>query len=223
MMFKKVLFVMPALNEEAHIGKVIREIQKIEVNADVVVINDASTDRTKELAKEMGAFVISLPVRLGYWRALQTGLLYGYHEGYQFFITIDADGQHPPSEIPLVKGPLVDKEADVVIGSCPERGNLQKKLAWSFFRFITGLQIKDLTSGFRGYSRRAVEVLIDVDLTIFDNADIVSLLILKKLGFNIKEVPVKMKGRSGRSRIFHSPFAIMRYLMLSTLISLSKR
>jgi glycosyltransferase involved in cell wall biosynthesis len=85
--------VIPAHNEEEDIGQVIRDL-KSRSNFPVVVIDDASTDRTRESAMENGATVIPLAVQLGAWGATQTGLRYAQRNGFEYAITMDADGQH---------------------------------------------------------------------------------------------------------------------------------
>ena len=218
------IFVIPALNEEKTLPPLLRNLFSLFPTAEVVVVDDASQDKTAQRAYAEGATVLRLPFRLGYWGALQTGLLYGYRRGYEIFLTLDADGQHPPEEALNILRALEKTGASVVVGSCPERGNISKKIAWAFFRFLTGLKVIDLTSGFRAYRRQAVEILIDLDFLVLDNADLASLIVLHQRGFNIVEVPVKMKARNvGASKIFASPTKILRYLIFSFILSVSKR
>lgn len=218
------IFIIPALNEENTLPFLLRRLFSLFPNAEVVVVDDASEDETARLAATEGATVLRLPFRLGYWGALQAGLLYGYRQGHEIFITMDADGQHPPEETLNILKVLEESSADIIIGACPERGNMLKKMAWSFFRILTGLKVKDLTSGFRAYRRPAVKILIDVDFLVLDNADLASLIVLHQQGLNIIEVPVKMKDRSlGKSKIFASPIKILRYLLFSFILSISKR
>ncbi len=228
MRFPQVLIIIPAYNEEDTVGEVVKKTKEIvlkaELEAEIVVVNDGSEDNTSLAAKKAGAEVIDLITNLGYWGALQTGMLYGYEKGFEYFVTMDADGQHLPEEIPKLLKPLMNESVDVVIGSCIERGGISKKIAWTFFRYLTGLKIKDLTSGFRAYNRNAVRVLIDYHYTIFDNADLASLLILAKNKCKMSEVVVKIKDRfKGESKLFSSPFKILKYMFYSFIISLSLR
>jgi glycosyltransferase involved in cell wall biosynthesis len=225
---EKLIIIIPAYNEAKSISSVIKEVKKVipqvQISASIVVIDDGSTDQTFKVAKREGVTVLRHIINLGYWGALQTGMLYGYHKGAEYFITLDADGQHLPEEIPKILTPLLKKEADVVIGSCIERGGFSKKLAWTFFRFLTGLKIKDLTSGFRAYNLKAVKLLIDYHYTIFDNADLASLLLLTESGCKIKEVSVQFGERlEGNSKLFSSPFKILKYLIYSVVISISQK
>ena len=152
MAFSEVLIIIPAYNEEETISEVIQDLKEVlkkhHLSAEILIINDGSTDNTGIKAKKTGCTVLNLIINLGYWRALQTGFLYGYYKNFRYFITMDADGQHLASEIlPLIKE-LKEKKVDVVIGSYPERGGIAKKLVWFLFNFLTGLNVKDLTSGF---------------------------------------------------------------------------
>ncbi len=218
------IFIIPALNEEKTIGHVVAELKRLFVPAQILVVNDASTDRTPEKAAENGAEVISLPLRLGYWGAIQTGLLYGYRKGFKYFVTLDADGQHLPKEATKILKPLYEKRAEVVVGSFLKRGTLSKKMAWSFFRKLTGITLKDLTSGFRAYSRRAVAILIDPDFLVVDNPDLLILLALKEKNMSFLEVEVEMRPRlEGSSKLFFSTFKILDYMILSSILALSKR
>ncbi|OAQ21131.1 glycosyltransferase family 2 protein [Thermosulfurimonas dismutans] len=218
------IIIIPAFNEETTIKEVILGIKQILKDVEIVVINDRSTDGTAKEALKAGATVLDLPLKLGYWGALQTGFLYGYRKGFEYFVTMDADGQHPPEAVSKLLPPLKEKKAEVVIGACLERGGIAKKLAWKIFRILTGVKVKDLTSGFRAYSQRAVSLLIKEDLVILDNADLASLMLLNHYGLKMLEVPVRIcNRRGGTSKLFSSPFKIAHYLALSLILSVSKR
>src|SRR4030042_2259155 len=118
---------------------------------DVIVINDASTDQTADRAAAAGARVLNLLVNLGAWGATQTGIRFALKKGYRQVITMDADGQHLSSAIPHLLAPIDAGNADVVIGSCTERGSHARKIAWRFFRGLTGVEIEDLKMGLRAY------------------------------------------------------------------------
>ncbi len=228
---KKVLVIIPAFNEEKSIENTLKEVLKCKrdlekrflLQIDLIVIDDGSRDNTARVAQKYVP-VIRHPVNLGYWPALQTGMIYGWERGYDFFITMDADGQHIPSEIEKLLIPLLREERDLVIGAYPERGNFLKKLAWKFFKLLTGLSIEDLTSGFRGYTLNAISYLISSDYLIFDNADLATLLILKTQKCSFKEVKVKIRERGeGKSKLFSTPFKIAKYMIFSVIICLTYR
>ncbi len=219
-----IVLVIPAHNEEKTIGAVVSRCRQVLPEAEVVVVDDASTDETARRAHRAGALVLPLPLRMGYWGALQTGLLYGFRRGCSYLVTLDADGQHPPEEIEKLLAPLEKGEAEVVIGACPARGGPSKKLAWRFFRLLTGIAVEDLTSGFRAYHRRALALLVSEELLVFDNADLATLFLLRHHGLRLREVPVTMSPRqAGESKLFASPRGVIRYLLASLVLSLSKR
>lgn len=214
------LIVIPARDEELSIGDVIHSLRRHGWEQ-IVVVNDQSRDATEAIARAAGATVISPMLPLGAWGAMQAGIRYALRNGHQQVITIDADGQHEPACIPK----LLDAATrhDVVVGSHPQRASRLRRLAWRYFRFITGLRIIDLTSGFRCYNRRACEVLAEEEATLLDYQDLGVLLILRHAGFSIGEVEVQMHARrSGPSRIFSSWPRIARYMMESTLLCLAR-
>src|SRR5438067_12036667 len=110
----KVLALIPALNAEESIGKVVRDCQA--VNEDVVVIDDGSTDRTAEVARAAGAQVVTHAVNRGKGAALKTGFAYALEHGFDAVITLDADGQHLPREIPKFLACREESHADLIIG-----------------------------------------------------------------------------------------------------------
>jgi glycosyltransferase involved in cell wall biosynthesis len=211
----------PAWNEEATVADVVGKIRESGIY-DVIVINDASTDRTAERAAVAGAKVLSLPVNLGAWGATQTGIRFALKKGYHRVITMDADGQHLSSAIPHLLTPIAAGNANIVIGSCTERGSHARKLAWRFFRGVTGLEIEDLTSGFRAYDLPAMEMLASEKATLLEYQDIGVLLLLMHSGLRIQEMKVPMCVRlSGSSKIFSSWFKVAEYLLLNLILCTS--
>src|SRR5438067_9381499 len=110
-----ILVVIPALNEESSVGDVIKQVADVLPHADIVVVDDGSTDRTREVAIGAGAEVISLPFNLGVGGALRAGFRYAVRYGYSVAVQVDADGQHDPAEIPTLLAALAD--GDLVIGA----------------------------------------------------------------------------------------------------------
>jgi glycosyltransferase involved in cell wall biosynthesis len=212
---------LPAWNEEASVGDVVKRIHEVG-SFDVIVIDDASTDQTALLSVAAGATVLSLAVNLGAWGATQTGIRFALEKGYSHVITMDADGQHPPSAIPNLLALIDDGYADMVIGSCPGRGSQARKMAWRFFRGMTGLEIEDLTSGFRAYSLPAMEILASPKATLLEYQDIGVLLLLIHSGLRIQEMQVPMCPRqSGSSKVFGSWLKVAEYLVLNLILSIS--
>ncbi|HEX8959129.1 MAG TPA: glycosyltransferase family 2 protein [Solirubrobacterales bacterium] len=111
------LVFIPAWNEEGSVATVIDDVRRALPEADVLVVDDGSTDATAERARGAGALVASLPFNQGLGAALQTGYLYALREGYDCCAHLDADGQHPASEVARLLEEVRADRADLVIGS----------------------------------------------------------------------------------------------------------
>lgn len=218
---RQTLAIIPALNEEDSVGEVVARVRS--QGLDVLVVNDQSSDQTGPEAMASGAVVLNLAVRLGAWGAIQTGFRYAIKKGYMFGLTLDADGQHLPESIPFLLTKDNIRNYDVVIGSCPGRVSPMRKLAWSWFRKISCTDFDDLTSGLRLYSRWSMRLMLDRRAYLFDYQDMGALLLLRKHGLKIREVPVMMASReSGHSRVFNNWFKVCKYMAVTTLLSASK-
>ncbi len=216
------MILIPAHNEAASIGTVVREVRHHQGNP-VVVIDDRSEDDTAAQARAAGARVLPLPIRLGAWGAIQTGLRLAQREGWPLAITLDADGQHEVSQIETLMRPIEAGVADVVIGSCPARASQARHLAWRYFRWFGGLRLEDITSGFRAYNRTAIDCLAQPEATLLDYQDVGVLLILQRQGLRIREVPVSMKPRlHGHSRVFNTWWTVGRYMLQTSLLCLAQ-
>ena len=134
---------------------------------------------------------------------------------------MDADGQHEVTQLSELLRHA--QTADLVIGAFPERASAARKIAWFWFRTLAGLNLRDLTSGFRCYNAKAMQILASTEATLLDYQDLGTLLMLRSAGMKITEVPVSMRARqSGRSRIFSSWFMVAKYMALTTLLCLSR-
>lgn len=223
MMKSKSVVLIPARNEQNTIGAIVKGVNQL-LGLDVVVIDDASSDDTLMEANEAGAIVLPLTLHLGNWAAIQTGMLYALQHEYDFVITMDADGQHNAAAIKQLMTALQQQEADVVIGSYPGRVSELRGLAWSFFRRLSGLQVRDLTSGFRVYSRAAIQILVSDELLFLGYQDIGVLLMMKSRGLKVVEQEVTMQRRLvGQSRVYYSWLAIANYFLQTTILCLSKK
>jgi len=219
----KILIIIPAYNEEKTITDIISEIKKV-YQFDILVVDDCSSDQTRELSKNAGATVLSHSINSGAWCAIQTGFRYALNKGYKIAVTMDADGQHLPEYIPFLVKPLEDNKSDLSIGSYITRGSMGRKFAWSFFRIISGLRIMDLTSGFRAYNIKAFKFLITEESLIYDYQDLGIILFLLRKGIRINEVPVLMEPRkNGCSRIFASWWNVLAYMIDTSFLAFSKR
>src|SRR5512146_2216796 len=113
----RTLVFIPAWNEAGSVAAVIADVRERLPGADVLVVDDGSTDETAARAAEAGATVASLPFNQGLGAALQTGYLYALREGYDFCAHLDADGQHPAGEVARLLAEVIADNADLVIGS----------------------------------------------------------------------------------------------------------
>lgn len=217
------LIVIPAYNESLTIEKVVNSVKRAGYG-NIVVINDASTDDTANKAELAGAVVISIAERLGAWCASQTGLRYAIRKGFSTVVTMDADDQHPSHEINTLISTLHSSDTNVVIGSCPQRGSGLRQVAWQWIRGTSGVQLDDLTSGFRAYDRLAIRRAAGWRGTLLEYQDVGVLLLLQRHQLKITDVSVEMRQRyAGRSRIFYN-WGVVAYYMAHTLIlSASKR
>jgi len=154
-----VLAVIPAYNEEARVVKV---IQATKAYLPVLVVDDGSKDRTSEVARQAGAEVIRQEPNQGKGTAILKGFQYGVEHDYDAVITLDADGQHDPDEIPLFLQDFKEKGSDLIIGQrdfrkMPFPRNITNQIGtWSFSSAL-GQYVPDNQSGYRLHSRRLVE------------------------------------------------------------------
>ena len=217
------LIVMPAHNEEANIASVIADIHS-HYNYEIVVVDDKSTDQTIARAKSAGATVIPLREQLGAWGATQTGLRYALIKGYNHAISMDADGQHRADSISQLMQPIIGGEADMVLGSCTQRGSKLRHIAWFLLKRVSALSYEDITSGLRIYNRPALELLAQPRATMIEYQDVGVLLLLQSLGLRIAEVRVTMRSRkNGKSRVFNSWSDVAYYMAYTLLLGLTKR
>ncbi len=111
----------------------------------------------------------------------------------------------------------------MVIAACPSRGSRLRHIAWSYFRFLTGLSFDDLTSGFRYYNARSCRLLAMEEATLLDYQDIGVLLLLRRADLRIAEIAVAMNPRrEGVSRVFSSWWTIVRYMAETSLLCLAR-
>lgn len=217
------LIVIPARDEESTVGNVVAELRE-SYPWDVLVVSDASDDETSERARHAGAMVLEAPIQLGAWGAVQAGIRYALRKGYRVVITMDADGQHDAGTLSAVLAPVAAGKAEMSIGSCVSRASMARRMAWSFFRRITGLPFADLTSGLRAYSDSVFEVLISPEATLLDFQDVGVLVLLQTSGARIVEISVPMTRRqSGKSRIFSSWARVLDYLLQTAILAIAKK
>lgn len=214
--------IIPAHNEETTVADIVARVRATQLCA-VVVIDDCSSDDTVRCAQAAGATVLPLSIQLGAWGAAQTGIRYALKNGYRTVITLDADGQHYPESIGELLTPLANGRADVMVGAFPERASAARRIAWRFFRHLTGLNLRDITSGFRAYNHQAMRALANKEASLLDYQDVGVLLILRRKQLKIREVAVEMQPRiAGASRIFRSWLTVGKYMLQTTLMCIAR-
>lgn len=217
---RRCLVVIPARNEAATLPRLLGSLRAAGFH-EVLVIDDRSEDGTGELARAAGAQVLRPALGLGAWGGMQTGLRHALRAGHDAVVTMDADGQHEVADLPALL--RASAGAEVVIGAFPARASRLRRLAWAWFRGLTGLPLTDLTSGFRCYRGGALAVLASPEATLLDYQDVGTLLMLRRAGLRIVEVPVRMNPREvGGSRIFNSWFSVVRYMAVTTVLCLAR-
>ena len=199
-----VLVIVPAHNEAESIAPVLKDLQTHVPWADVVVIDDGSTDQTCRIARLSGAMVLRLPCNLGVGGAMQTGYICAARGGYDVAVQFDGDGQHRANQIPTLLKVLAEQRADIVVGSRRLSGKRYRfetlRLAGS--RLLAGLvslivrqRITDPTSGFRAGSRRTIELFSRHYPQTYLADTTEALVWAARSGLHICEAPVRMRHR----------------------------
>jgi len=197
----KISVVIPAYNEVAGIAETIRSIQEQLEEAEVLVIDDGSTDGTAQAAREAGAYVWSHPYNIGNGAAIKTGIRLASGER---IILMDGDGQHDPVNIPR----LLESAAgyDMVVGARDPKSqtHLLRRLANRFYnvlaRYATKFPIQDLTSGFRVVDRDTVIQYLYLLPNSFSYPTTITLAYLRS-GRTVLYVPIQARKRIGKSKI----------------------
>ncbi len=205
----KCLIIIPAYNEAANIEKVINNIVQNYPQYDYVIINDGSTDKTEEVCANAGYQVLNLPINMGIGGAVQTGYRYAKKNNYDAAVQIDGDGQHDVAFLEDMLKLLETGEADVVIGSrfVQKEGFQSSQIRRVGIRFLsilarilTGVQIRDITSGYRVVNRRFIEIYANDYPADYPEPE--AMIIAAVHGGIIKEYPVVMREReNGTSSI----------------------
>ncbi len=204
----RVLIVIPAYNEQVALAGLLVEVRALAIDGvaiDTVVVDDGSTDRTAEVARDGGARVLRLSRNLGIGGAVQSGIRLAHREGFDFAVQIDGDGQHPPSELPrLLEAARREPAPDLVVGTRYAQGAefrstfLRRLGSWWLrivLRVVTHARYSDPTSGFRLYGPRA---LAKFDETYpYDFPEPESLAIARAARLVVVEQPVTMRARQG--------------------------
>lgn len=214
---KKILLIIPAYNEEKCIlntyNKIINYNKNNGTNFDVIVINDGSTDNTVNILEKNNIPHINLIHNLGIGGAVQTGYKYAYETGYDYAVQFDGDGQHDVNYVKNIVEPLMNKDADMVIGSRfinKESSNFKSsksrqfgiKVISFFIKLVTGKKVFDTTSGFRAVNRDIIKEFAS-RYPIEYPEPITTTEVLKKK-YKVSEVPVSMNEREDGKSSIHS-------------------
>jgi len=213
------LVVIPAFNEAGRIGSVLAGVRAAVPSLPVLVVDDGSSDDTAAIAREAGARVVRLPFNLGAGVAAQTGYRLAAREGFECVVQLDGDGQHEPADIPALLALIERHEADVAIGSrflgrSAYRPGALRRIGMGLFGWLawlaTGVRFSDVTSGFRAFSGDVVRFAAS-EWYPTDYADADVLITLRRAGFRLREVPVRMYARAG-GRSMHAGLRPVYYV-----------
>jgi len=206
----KICILIPAFNAQSSIGSVLKKIQPLEIDA--IVIDDGSKDETRIVAQANGVSVLEHPFNLGKGSALQTGFQYALKKGYQVIITLDADGQHNPLEIPFLLQIFRGVKPDILIASrAGEFGKMTfLRRFWNRLgaKAVSRLCHSDITDSQSGFRLIRAEVLQEVDLVTSGFEMELELLIKAcKKGFSVLSVPTATQRIDGTESSHFRPVA----------------
>ena len=200
---ERIMALIPAYNEEETISRVVNGIRQMLPQADIVVIDDCSTDRTSEVARAAGAIVVRIPHNLGIGGAVQTGLKFAREHNYDLVIRLDGDGQHDPQDIPALFAAVKTGKADAAFGSrfmgkdSTMTIPISRRLGIKTFAFLvtvlTRQQATDTTSGYMCLNKYAIDIL--ADYLPQDYPEVEGRVILHKAGLTTLELPAHMRSR----------------------------
>lgn len=187
-----IIALIPAYNAQAFIGEVVRKARK---HVTVVVINDGSKDGTLEEAEAAGAIIIDQQPNQGKGAALQRGFKWAIDQGVEAVITLDADGQHDPDEIPLFVSKYGQTRADLIIGErdfskMPLIRRISNTLGRRAFSWAMRQRIRDNQSGYRLLSKRLMEAVLASGERGFE-FEMDMIVVCVKRGWRMEGVPIK--------------------------------
>ena len=200
--------VIPAYNEEENIGEVVKHIpsEVLGLKTCTIVVVDGATDNTEQVARDKGALVVTNPINRGGGAALRAGYEAALRSGANIIVTLDADGQHLPEEIPILVEPILKGEADLVNGSRvlgSHEAESQVRVAGVFFfnwliSFLMSRRITDSSNAFRAIRAETLRRLNLYQDQFHSSEQLIEAL---KKGARIKEVPITIRKRqSGETK-----------------------
>lgn len=231
----KILIIIPAYNEEENIGTFLESLKKSNIaqQADVLVINDFSSDKTEEIARSKGVKVLSQVYNMGYGSALQLGYKYACSKNYDYVLQLDADGQHDASNLDVLYNYIKNEENsyDIVIGSrflansiTYEVGGL-RRISIKFFQWVVkrvcNIEITDPTSGLQALNRKAFSHYAQYEN--FDNKypDVNMIVQMSLQGFKVGECEAIMHPRVAGVSMHAGIWNPMKYMVLMSISTLA--
>ena len=198
----KILAIIPAYNEADRIGKVVHGAI---THLPVLVIDDGSSDATAQISEKGGATVLRQMTNQGKGVALRSGFRYAIKEGYQAVLTLDADGQHDPEEIPAFLKTYQVNQADLIVGErdfsqIPPVRRLANNLSRWSFSWAVGQPISDNQSGYRLIKHRMMEAMLRSSESGFE-FEVEMIVVCIQRGYVLEWVPIRTIYREEGSHI----------------------
>jgi len=231
---KRVVVIVPALNEERSVGDVVTATRGL--GYDVCVVDDGSTDATAVHARAAGATVLSVPLNLGVGGALRCGFRWALANGYDAVVQLDADGQHDPHEVTELIGAMREQNADMVVGSRFAEGagaydvHPARRFAMSLLarraERATGTRVIDSTSGFRAIRRPLLDQFAANYPVEYLGDTVEALIEAGRAGAKIVEHPISASPRahgSGSAGVLASIWYVARVLVAVELMHNRRR
>ena len=231
---QRILVIIPAYNEEENIEKTIRELWRDFPQADILVVNDCSSDATEDIVNSLNVTCISHPFNIGYSGGLQTGFKYAGQHGYEYVLQFDGDGQHIAAEAKKMFEVALEQKTDIIIGS---RYLADTGYESSFFRkqgsrlfslmirLICKIELRDPTSGLQVINRKTYGQFSKMNgYPEYPDANL--LIEMIRSGYQVLEIPTKMRPReagvSMHSGVLH-PIKYMILMIYSIFIALFRK
>lgn len=198
----KISIVLPAKNESGAIGQTIAQIQQLQLAHEIIVVNDGSTDHTKDVAENLGAKVVTHPYSKGNGAAIKTGARTATGD---IIVFMDADGQHDPQDIPrLIE--KIEQGYDLVVGARQKgsQANVSRGIANTLYNnlatYMTEQKVEDLTSGFRAVRADKFREFLYLLPNGFSYPT-TSTMAFFRAGYSVKYIPIHAAKRIGKSHI----------------------
>jgi glycosyltransferase involved in cell wall biosynthesis len=221
----RIIVVIPAFNEAQTIGDVISKTKKF--SSIIIVVDDGSDDGTSDVCRSLNVKVLRNSRRMGKGIALKRGIIEAIGYDPDIVVTLDADGQHDPCEMPRLLLPIQNSEADIVIGSrypntanaeIPYRRRIGLSIINKFNAALTRTNVKDSQSGFRAYDKSVIERIIAYTSTGY-GVETEQLALADSYGFRIVEVPITiryegLKKTSNKNPYLHGSIIIFTIIRL---------